>query len=124
MAGKDKKKKKKIVKASDASFIKSKLKKMGMELSEDKKTKALKKDSRLGAEMELGRRVKNLRKAYKDKIIRDDIKDTSGDTSGYYELFGGEGPEDGKISEIRKTKKKNMGGAIMKARGGTFKGTY
>ena len=119
MAGKDKKKK--IVKASDASFIKRQIKKTGLKLSEDAKTKDLK---MAGGSSELGKRVKNLRKAYKDKILRENIKDTSGDTSGYYELFGGEGPEDGKISEIRKTKKKNMGGAIMKNRGGMFKGSY
>ena len=117
MAGKDKKKK--IVKASDASFLKRQLKKLHP-LKEDQTTGDLKKSPRRG--FELHDRTKNLRKAYKDKILRENIKGTSGDTSTTYYPFLGE-TEAPKQSEIRKPKKRNMGG-VMKARGGTFKGTY
>ena len=126
MAGKDKKKK--IVKASDASFFKRQLKKLHP-LKEDQTTGDLKKSTRRG--FELHDRTKNLRKAYKDKIMRENMKGTSGDTSEIYFPFQGEMKAQ-KQSQITKQKKKKTGGVakkmnmggVMKSRGGTFKGTF
>jgi len=122
-------KNKKIVKASDASFIKRQLKKIAP-LQEDLTTKELKKLSKVGkGGLELQSRTKNLRKAYKDKILRENIKGTSGDTSGIFFPFAGE--DKPKQSEIRKVKKKAMGGDLKtEYRGGgmvnlgNFKGQF
>jgi hypothetical protein len=47
-------------------------------------------------------------------------------TSKFDDKFGGDPIKqlDSLFGSLRPVKKKNMGGAIMKNRGGTFKGTY
>mgnify|MGYP003121575067 CR=1 FL=1 len=130
--------KKKVVRASDASALRRFAKKhLGAEYLSDKTDKELQKiadapDSVFGKIKRQGRvageraRRKDLTsKAYPDAILRD-----YSEAGGRYGKKVGRaardsrGSVDAMVGNLRKNKNKKYGGAVMKARGGTFKGTF
>ncbi len=133
----DKKKKKKVVRASDASAIKRIAKeRFGAEFLADKTDKELqaildapdsvfgkmKRQGNVGVER--ARRKALTDKAYPDAVLRD-FSEAGGK---YGEKVGraardARGGVDAMVENIRKSKKNNNG-AVMKKRGGTFKGIF
>ena len=132
----DKKKKKKIVRATDASALNRLRKKLGVEFLEDMTDKELqavldtpdsvfgkmKRQGSVGAER--ARRKALTDKAYPDAVLRD-FSEAGGK---YGEKVGraardARGGVDAVVENIRKSKKNNNG-AVMKKRGGTFKGIF
>ena len=129
---------KKVVRASDASMMKRLAKKyLGAELLEDmteaemrqRLEKPMSVFGRMQAQAnvarELGRRDDLLDKAYKDRILRDFSK-AGGE---YGRAVGREARNtrlgvDTMVEKARKFNKARKNGAVMKARGGTFKGTF
>ena len=141
----DKEKKKKIVRASDASAFNRLRKKLGVEFLADKTDKELQAildtpDSVFGTMKRQGsvgterlRRKALTDKAYPDEILRNKTKKTQRKDGGMnavpskYEGFSKlpEGVQE-KISPklAKKYKTGGMSKAVMKKRGGTFKGTF
>lgn len=133
----EKKKKKKIIRASDASAIKRFAKKnLGAEFLADKTDKELqaildtpdsvfgtfKRQGNVGGER--ARRKALTDKAYPDAVLRD-----YSEAGGKYGKKVGRAARDARagvdamVEKIRKSKKKKNG-VVMKARGGTFKGIF
>ena len=131
----DKKKKKKVVRATDASALNRLRKKLGVEFLEDMTDKELqavldtpdsvfgtmKRQGNVGAER--ARRKALTDKAYPDAVLRD-----FSEAGGKYGKKVGRAARDARgrvdamVENIRKVKRMNNGGAVMPGRGGKFKG--
>ena len=118
-------KKKKIVKASDASVVKRTAKKLGINLLEDMTDAQLKKIARNSAAMDalkaseiLTQREKMAERAYKDKILRDETK-----YGGKYGSRVGKKAREARagvenmMEKVRAIAKKNKGATDMRVGG-------
>jgi len=117
---------KKVVKASDASVVKRTAKKLGMKLLEDMTNAQLKKLSKNSAAMDslkaaqiLHEREQKTKRAYKDKILRDETESGGkyGSSVGK-EARNNRANVDNMMKKVRKHNKKTKGSSTKDYRKG------